>query len=108
MIGKIKQLFGMTSILAVLMLFFSCDPTANTPTLTSHNVKVYVTADQAVTLQVEDGNTLSSLATFTTPSMDGYSFVSLVTSDGTVVGLNDPITSDMTLYVKFRNSVTDE
>ncbi len=107
MFGKIKQLFGITSILAVLMLFFSCDPTANNPTLTSHNVKVYLTEDQAVTLQVEDGNTLASLATFETPSMEGYSFVSLVTKDGTAVGLNDPITSDMTLYVKFRNSVTD-
>lgn len=108
MIGKIKQFIGMTSILAVLVLFFSCDPTANNPTLTSHNVKVYLTEDQAVTLQVEDGNTLASLATFETPSMDGYSFVSLVTGDGIAVGLNDPITSDMTLYVKFRNSVTDE
>ena len=108
MIGKIKQFIGMTSILAVLMLFFSCDPNSSNPALSSHNVTVYLTEDQAVTLQVEDGNSLASLATFTTPSMDGYSFVSLVTSDGTVVGLNDPITSDMTLYVKFRNSVTDE
>lgn len=108
MIGKIKQLFGITSILAVLMLFFSCDPTSSNPALSSHNVTVYLTEDQAVTLQVEDGNTLASLATFTTPSMNGYSFVSLVTSDGTVVGLNDPITIDMTLYVQFRNSVTDE
>ena len=75
---------------------------------TKHTVQFYVEDELFKTLKVEDGSTIGS-DKVGTPMKDGFSFVSWVDKDNTVIDLDTyVVTSAVKFYATFEEIITDD
>ncbi|MCR4953350.1 MAG: InlB B-repeat-containing protein [Treponema sp.] len=76
-----------------------------------YEVTVYVSTETNATplkFTVEEGDTLDSLTTLETPSLNGYEFDGFYNEDGTKFSTSTPITSNLTLYARFSKKTTND
>ncbi len=102
-----KFMFFLAAIFAI-SLITACSSHVTGGGVKTYSVRINYSDSEAVTLSVEEGETLSSLAGFVLPSKENYTFVGFKTSGGDSFGVNDPVLSDLILYVKFYKSEVDE
>jgi hypothetical protein len=102
-----KSIFFLVSIL-VLLLITACPSVVPNEQIKTYSVTIDYSDSEVVTLSVEEGETLSSLADFVMPSKSGYIFGGFKTSGGDSFGVNDPVLSELVLYVRFYKNVSNE
>ena len=79
--------------------------------LNNYLVKIYTSLDNdkaPLTFTVEEGDTVSSISDYKNPTLDGYTFEGLFTSDNKKYDVSKPITSNLVLYAKFTKVTKSE